>query len=116
MVKKKYYIFNCLLSVIILFVILLQSVHSLEHFFQKSNHKICLHEANQNKSNITHAHIEFEDCFVCQFAFNTYEFTPNFDLNFNKKYSINRCNFFYSKEISIPFKGSLFSLRGPPSV
>ena len=112
--KKKFVIINSLMSVVILFAILFQSVHSFEHLTKELTERKCLHKHVSDKQ-ITHQHQDFDKCFVCEFAFSSYisnkiqSFTFLNDFNFNKIGS-------YSFKDSVSFfTGISYLLRGPPN-
>lgn len=94
---------------------LLQLEHSFEHFFGQSTNEICEHKPDSfSKKQITHSHIEVEQCKVCAFSVSSFiehaiaNFTTN-DFVSPKLYCLpknNSCISFY--------KGSHFLLRGPP--
>ncbi len=111
--KKKFVIINALMSVVILFAILFQSLHSFEHLTKELTEKKCVHNHVSDKQ-ITHEHQDFDKCFVCEFAFSSYisnkiqsfHFSNEFDFYKNDSYSLKESNFF--------FTGISYSLRGPP--
>lgn len=110
--KKRFVIINALMSVVILFAILFQSVHSYDHLVKELTEKKCLHK-HFSSTEITHSH-KFEKCFICDFGFSNF---INIDVLSFKHYIINGLfgySFNYSKQITNYFKGSLFALRAPP--
>jgi hypothetical protein len=112
--KNKFVFINSLLSIVVLFSILFQSVHSYEHLIKQISEKKCHHKVT-NSSQITHQHHNLEHCFVCDFTLGGFV-TPNISLfKFLKNQICTRYSNFYSREITNYFKGSLFSLRAPPS-
>jgi hypothetical protein len=102
------------MSVIILFAILFQSVHSYEHLTKELTEKKCIHKHNSNKE-ITHEHKSFEHCFVCDFSFSNFISSNSFYYNYQKIVFISESSFTDSKQITYYFKGRLFSLRAPPN-
>lgn len=112
--KKKFYIFNLLFSGAVLFAMLFQSVHSYEHLVEQLSTKKCLHEQNDNQTNITHQHKNFDNCFVCHFAFSPFKLSESYFFRIKKTTYTSNFLFICQKEISILFKGSLFALRAPP--
>jgi hypothetical protein len=112
--KNKFYIFNLLLSGLVLFSILFQFVHSYEHLVKQMSEKHCIHKANKNESNITHKHSGFDHCYICQFAFSPFKLSETYLFQIKKLEFSSNYRFFYAKEISILYKGSLFALRAPP--
>lgn len=115
--KLKSRLYRLLFSGIVLFSILFQTIHSYHHFSEQMSHSICLHNQNDNKVNVTHAHIHFENCFVCQFSFSPLKFSESYLFSSTNFESTTNCTLFQPNEIiTILFKGSLFALRGPPTV
>lgn len=115
--KDRNKIYRLVLSGIVLFSIFFQSIHSYEHLSEQMSHSICLHKQNDNKVNVTHAHIHFENCFVCQFSFSPLKFSESYLFSSTNFESTTNCTLFQPYEIiTILFKGSLFALRGPPKV
>jgi hypothetical protein len=102
------------MSVVILFAILFQSVHSYEHLKKELTEKKCIHKHNSNKE-ITHQHKSFEHCFVCDFSFSNFISSNSFYYNYQKIVFISESPFSDSKQITNYFIGSLFSLRAPPN-
>lgn len=102
------------MGLMILFAIFFQSIHSFEHLVKQFSEKQCHHVYNHHKTEIGHGHDGLEKCFVCEFAFSSYTPTPLKSFEFRQKEVSTAYTFFYSKEITQKFRGSLFSLRGPP--
>ena len=114
--KKKIIILNVLLSMAVLFSTLFQSIHSYEHHSEKLLAKHCPHLSSKNKTEVTHSHSIIEKCFTCHFNFSSFT-TPDFYVfSFHKNSSVAYFPSFYSFHHSSFFKGSFFSLRGPPTV
>lgn len=111
--RKIFVILNSTLILAVLFSILLQTVHSYEHFTIKISEKNCVHKQNSNQE-ITHQHHNFENCLVCNFTFSTFIPYTISAFEFNKIIISSRYSFFKSREITQFFKGSLFALRAPP--
>lgn len=113
--KNKFAILNALMSVVILFAILFQSLHNYEHLLKQITEKKCFHKHVFDKE-ITHQHKHFDKCFVCEFAFSSFitsniqSFSFNNDSNFFKKDS------YFLQESNDFFSGISYSLRGPPTV
>ena len=105
-----------LFSLFVLGAVLLESVHGFHHLETFSSEKRCHHYYNHKKTEIGHAHHDFEDCFVCEFAFSSYTSVSYFTLNFRKPEINAQYIFSYSKEITHYFRGTLFALRAPPTV
>jgi hypothetical protein len=113
--KKKFVILNSLMSIVILFAILFQSLHSFEHLTKELTEKKCFHKHVSDKQ-ITHEHQDFDKCFVCEFAFSSYISSDLQSFRFH-----NYCNFYkndsyFLKESHFFFTGISYSLRGPPIV
>ena len=112
--NRKLHITNFIVVFSIVFALLFQSVHSIEHLSQLVTEKVCVHSETEAKVNFTHQHHGVEKCSLCDFTFS--HFTSPIKVVFE----------FYSTEFNTPkivslyetikpkFKGSLFSLRGPP--
>ncbi len=110
---------NSLLSFVfglaVLFAIVLQSTHSFVHLEKELTQKQCIHKNTKNQSQFTHLHHNLDHCFVCEFAFSTSLKSDNYSFTFKKLAIPVSYSYFYSKEISQYFRGSLFALRAPPS-
>ena len=103
------------MGLMILFAIFFQSIHSFEHLVKQLSEKQCEHVYNHHKTEIGHGHDGLEKCFVCEFAFSNYSSTPVKSFAFRNKEVVTLYAFFYPKEITQKFRGSLFALRAPPS-
>ncbi len=111
--KKKFVIINALMSIVILFAILFQSVHSYEHLVKQITEKKCLHKYVSNKE-ITHQHKHLDKCFVCEFAFSSYISNKIQSFSFlNDLYFYKIDSYSFKDSISF-FTGISYSLRGPP--
>jgi hypothetical protein len=100
---------------VVLFTMLLQSVHSFGHIQELFTEKECHHKYSGDVE-ISHQHHPFDHCFACEFTFSSYV-SP--EIHFFQ--SITENNFtpyfsFYTKKISLQFEGSSIALRGPPVV
>ena len=111
--KRKFVIVNISLMVVVLFSMLLQSVHSYEHLVKLFSEKECHHHYSQ-KTEINHQHHPFDHCFVCEFTFGSYVSTSFFSLKERITITISQHYSFLYKLTSQFFKGSLFALRAPP--
>lgn len=113
--KKKISIFSFVLTFTVLFSMLFESLHKYQHIAAQLAELQCVHKKNST-SEVTHQHHNFDFCVVCAHKLSTFTFSFNtaFDLVFLDNYS--ESTDFRSKEITRFFKGSLFSLRGPPTV
>ncbi|KQB37057.1 hypothetical protein [Flavobacterium aquidurense] len=114
--KKKIILINLFMSLTVLFAMLFQTIHSYEHVYRQLTEKRCDHQYVEGQKQITHSHSVDTNCHVCHFAFST--FIPNtFQALFFYKASIETSSIsFYTKDTSNFFKGSLFSLRAPPTL
>jgi hypothetical protein len=101
------------MSIVILFAIVFQSVHSYEHLTKELTEKKCIHKHNSSKE-ITHQHKSFDHCFVCDFCFSNFISSDYINYNYQKIVFISESPFSDSKQIINYFKGALFSLRAPP--
>ncbi len=100
----------------VLFAIVLQSTHSFIHLEKELTQKQCLHHYAKNQNQFTHAHHNLDRCFVCEFAFSTSLKSDIFSFSFKKELIPVSYSYFYSKEITQSFRGSLFALRAPPII
>lgn len=111
--KKRLYI-SYLLSAIVSFMLLAQSLHSYNHLKELFEEQHCHHNDTLSKHQLTHSHHEFEHCSVCLFSFgNSYFTTTLFAKNNNIVVSKTILSF-YSQQTTSFFNGSFFSLRAPP--
>ena len=113
--KRTHSIGSFLFGLIVLAAILLQSVHSFQHLEKALTEKHCYHKYALNKTEISHAHNDFEYCFTCEFTFSNTLKSDFFTFNFKKVEISTSYTYFFSKEIVNHFKGSLFALRAPPT-
>ena len=97
----------------VLFAMLFQSAHSYEHLAKQLSEKKCYHNYN-SRQEITHQHISFEHCFVCDFTLSTFISSDISNFEFKKIIIPSGYSFFNSRGITQFFKGSLFALRAPP--
>jgi len=114
LMNKKYSIISLSFAVMVLLALLLQSVHSIHHLEKALSEKHCHHKYAKNKTEVSHHHSDSDHCFVCEFALGNYTKTISFTYNFKKIEIPVSYSFFYSKEITQSFRGSLFALRAPP--
>lgn len=112
--KKKIFIINVLLSMAVLFSILFQSVHSCNHFSEKFKENFSHFHLSKNKADITDHHSFFEKCTVCDFNFSSFTTINFLVFTFYKNNVVKAVVFFLSTPFFSFFKGSLYSLRGPP--
>ena len=113
--KKKQLIISLSLAMTVLFSILFQSLHTYEHFVKQFTEVECHHIYRHGKPEITHQHYNFEDCKVCHFTFGSYITLQVFPYSLNSNYE-GTTYFFENRKFFISFPGSLYSLRGPPSL
>ena len=114
--KKIKLLLSLSLAMTVLFSILFQSLHSYAHFVQQFSKTECHHKYNvKHTAEITHQHHSFDDCKVCHFSFGSYITPQVFPYSLHSNYE--QTPYFYEKgKTFISFPGSLYSLRGPPSV
>lgn len=115
LMKKKYFLISQFFGYIVLFAIVLQSVHSIHHLEKAFVEKQCHHNYSKSGAEITHAHHNLDHCFVCEFTFSTAVNVCFFSFGYKKPVVVTSYSFFHSREITQYFKGSLFALRAPPS-
>ncbi|MGA9639627.1 hypothetical protein [Flavobacterium sp.] len=113
--KKKQIVIALSLSVTLLLSIVLQSFHAHVHYLEQLAQPTCHHDNHGNKSQITHQHYKAESCSVCHFAFGNYITTDVYQDQLYINYKLIPYFSVTSKKI-ISFSGSLYSLRGPPSI
>jgi hypothetical protein len=111
--KNKFVITNALMSIVILFAILFQSLHSFEHLIKELTEKKCLHKHVSDKE-ITHQHKDFDKCFVCEFAFSSYLPNKLQSFNFSNDIISYKIDSYFLKDSIYFFSGISYSLRGPP--
>lgn len=99
----------------VLFALVLHSVHALGHLEKELTEKQCHHKHAKNATELTHAHHNNDHCFVCEFTFSTSLNSDFFTINVANVQTLVSYTYFYSKEITQSFRGSLFALRAPPS-
>jgi hypothetical protein len=113
--KKKNSCISLFFGLAVLCAIVLQSTHAFNHLEKELSTKECHHKYAKNKTEFTHAHHNNDHCFVCEFAFSS-SIKSDFSAFHFKKIEIPvTYSFFFSKEITQSFRGSLFALRAPPS-
>ncbi|GAA4057238.1 hypothetical protein [Flavobacterium chungnamense] len=113
--KGKYSVVSLFFGLAILLAILLQSLHSYHHIEVALSEKHCNHKYAVNKTEISHSHHDSDHCFVCEFTFSTSIKSDFYTFNFKKVEIPVYYSYFYSREITQSFRGSLFALRAPPS-
>lgn len=105
---------NFFLLLLFLLATTLQSFDAIHHFREEAKIEKCYHKYSKNKTEISHAHHQFEHCKICDFTFSTFTYNSIVKFSFKKPEIHQEYSFFHSKEITQFFKGSLFSLRAPP--
>jgi hypothetical protein len=113
--KSKYALISMFFGLAIVLAITLQSVHSYDHITRAFSEKQCHHKYAANKTEIGHSHHDSDHCFACEFTFSNSIKSDAFSFNCTKITIFKKYTFFYSKEITQSFRGSLFALRAPPS-
>jgi len=114
--KKKFTIFNFLMSVMVLSSMLFQMIHSYEHVHQQITEKKCEHKYSAHQKQFTHSHSVENDCSVCHFSFTSFISNCFNTISYQKVISLQHTLSFYNSITSSFFKGSLFALRAPPSL
>jgi len=113
--KKRYTVISLFFGLLVVFALLLQSMHSIHHLEEALVEKKCHHKYAKKNTEITHNHHNLDHCFVCEFTFGTAVKTTFFSFDFKKLVVPNSYTLFHSKGITQFFKGSLFALRAPPT-
>jgi len=103
------------MGLMILFAILSQSIHAIEHLAEQFSEKKCHHVYQHHHTELHHGHDGLEKCFVCEFAFSNFISPGKQSFTTAKEPYTNSYSAYYSKEITQFFRGSLFALRAPPS-
>jgi hypothetical protein len=114
LMNKKSFITSFSFGLIVVVAILLQAFHAGHHLEELFAEKQCNHQYDKYKTEISHAHHDFEDCFACEFTFSNYIISTYSFFKIDKVETSHFYSFFYSKEILQSFRGSLFALRAPP--
>lgn len=113
--RKRFTFLNAVMSVVLLFAIGFQSVHSFEHLVKEISEKKCLHNKHY-KAEITHQHESLDQCFVCEFAFSSYVISSLENFEFENNPYFFKDNSFSNSTSNYYFKGISYPLRGPPTV
>ena len=113
--KKKQLILSLSFAVTILFSILFQSIHSYEHIVKQLSEKQCHHKYNDPNGEITHQHHNYEVCFVCNFAFESFILPQDFSFQFYY-FNSDIPYFFPLSEKIFSVSKTTYLLRGPPAV
>lgn len=107
--------YSFVFTLAVLVSMLFQSLHKYEHIAQQLPEKHCAHKKIA-AGEITHQHYYLDFCGTCDFKvshFVVFGF-PTITSDLTPSYS--NPSFFSSEQLISFFKGSQFSLRGPPLV
>ncbi|HSD14400.1 MAG TPA: hypothetical protein VLB74_07105 [Flavobacterium sp.] len=111
--NKKLQHFSLSLLIALLFAILFQSAHSYEHLAKQFTEEHCDHKYDHSKTEFSHSHHEFDDCFTCDFSFSNYIPVEFFSFALVKT-SETKSQSFSITEKPVVFSGNFIPLRGPP--
>jgi hypothetical protein len=111
--NKKLQNLSLSLLIALLFAILFQSVHSYEHLAEQFTEEHCDHKYDHTKTEFSHSHHDFDDCFTCDFSFSNYIPVDFISYCFFKTIATESLPVLFTEK-PIVFSGSHFSLRGPP--
>ena len=115
LMKKRFLLVNSIMGLVVLLAILLQSFDAIGHLEKQFSEKQCYHNYHHHKTEITHAHEGFDHCFTCEFTFSSF-ISPSKLTFISEKVEVDiKYSPYYSEEINQFFRGSLFTLRAPPS-
>ncbi|MBP4139028.1 hypothetical protein [Flavobacterium geliluteum] len=114
--KNKFAFLNFAVSLVVLFAMLFQTVHSYEHVYRQITETHCDHSDSTSKNQITHSHSIDSDCSICHFAFSTFIPIDFYYAAFTNFTEATSCTFLYAAVSTTFFKGSLFALRAPPAL
>lgn len=114
--KQKFAIINFVLSFTVLFSVLFHSIHSYVHQSEINTQKITNQKKSDDKSEITNAHTIILHCAACDFHFSYFTSVEYFIYSFYKNIFVNSLSSAVTAQHSPFFIGSLFSLRGPPTL
>jgi hypothetical protein len=113
--NRKLQIANCVITFSIVFALLFQSIHSVEHLSQIVTEKKCVHSETAAKNNITHEHHGLEKCNLCDFTLSSVFFVDSMKpLQFSKVFYSN--SFYFTFQNIDFYSGSSKTLRGPPII
>lgn len=107
--KKKLQLLNLGLMLAVLFAVSYQSLHAFSHHITEDVE----HNHSKSNKNLVYKVSEKEDCLVCDFKFAAFLSPEIFTFQFTSFYQ-NVTYLFSIPENVIAFRGSLYSLRGPP--
>lgn len=114
--KKKSILVSLSFAILILVAILVQSIHSYEHFASAKKEEKCHHNHNSNKTEINDLHLKSHHCFVCEFTFSPLLEINNNTISLYYSTIYYKLNYFNTSKNNSFFNGSSFFLRGPPVV
>lgn len=114
--KKKFALINLLLMITVLLSMLFQSLHSYEHLTAHFSNEKCHQKHDFSKPQITHQHNYFDKCFVCDFTLSHFDDPGLQSFSFPKVVVISEQVTIYTSQSNTYFIGSLYNLRGPPTV
>ncbi|OIV42717.1 hypothetical protein [Flavobacterium johnsoniae] len=112
--KKKQLILSFSFAVTVLFSILFQSIHSYEHIVKQLSEKQCHHDYNDPNGEITHQHHNYDLCYVCNSAFESFIVPDSFSFQFHS-FSSEIPYFFPLSEKIFSISTTSYLLRGPPA-
>lgn len=112
--NKKLHIANFSVVFAIIFALLFQSFHSVEHLSQIVTEKVCVHSPTNDKADITHQHHGLDKCSLCDFTFSQFTSFKKEVFDFCTYNHTSQKNVSLYETIKPNFEGSLFSHRGPP--
>ena len=112
--KKRFAILSLSMVFAILFAIVFQSAHEIEHVSHEIAEAKCVHSYGDSKTEITHQHHHLDHCFTCEFAFSGFVPADSFSFQFTNSSSLFSSIFSATSDAIISFSGSLFALRAPP--
>jgi hypothetical protein len=111
--KKKQLILSFSFAVTVLFSILFQSIHSYEHIVKQLSEKQCHHDYNDPNGEITHQHHNYDLCYVCNFAFESFIVPESFSFQFHS-FTSEIPYFFPLSQKIFSISNPSYLLRGPP--
>lgn len=113
--QKKFSIINFALLAAVLFSILFHSVHAIEHIAEDFASKKCHHSYDSSKTQITHQHHNFDECFACDFTFSNYIPCELFSYRLALLYKAIPYSL-TAPDVKLVFSGNSNLLRGPPVI
>jgi 4-aminobutyrate aminotransferase-like enzyme len=110
--KKRVVKINVFIGMMVLFSILFQSFHGIEHLTKQLSEKKCTHKHFSGEE-ITHQHHNFDYCLVCEVIFSSCINSEKFTFQYQYVFLEVSYSEFFSENVT-SFSGSNYSLRGPP--